>query len=262
MADDRQGSVGSSVPGSIVESSLYSSRGNSSGFPSLYPEPCSYDCPPPLDEDDDVISDSGAPALEVMNITICVTRFTRRKRMRVCDRWTAGRLKTEIEEFQALEPNMFDFVLKGKLLTDNDTILRDMGVCNGTVIALQESKRFRQEDIMSLHGLRGSFQQFFSECVAPSTENCAVLRSCLAGGVNPNMADASGTTPLHMAAQGGHIEVIRMLLSHGAQQVRVRGVLPHEVAARHHKFAAAAYLASEQGQPQPAQQKKQVVFPL
>ena len=46
-----------------------------------------------------------------------------------------------------------------------------------------------------------------------STEAAIAL---LDGGANPNVADRTGKTPLHMAAQGGYLDLVKKLISKGA----------------------------------------------
>lgn len=36
-------------------------------------------------------------------------------------------------------------------------------------------------------------------------------------GVDPNLRDGDGATPLHFAASRGHLSVVRWLLNHGAK---------------------------------------------
>lgn len=43
--------------------------------------------------------------------------------------------------------------------------------------------------------------------------NDAYLRECLANGVSPNGLDKAGSTPLHWAARGGHVECCQILLA-------------------------------------------------
>jgi ankyrin repeat protein len=38
-------------------------------------------------------------------------------------------------------------------------------------------------------------------------------------GVDPNLLDGDGATPLHFAASRGHVETVRWLLRHGARLV-------------------------------------------
>ena len=38
-------------------------------------------------------------------------------------------------------------------------------------------------------------------------------------GVDPNLRDGDGATPLHFAASRGHVETVRWLLCHGARLV-------------------------------------------
>jgi len=42
-----------------------------------------------------------------------------------------------------------------------------------------------------------------------------MLRELLNNGANVNTADKDGSTPLHIADQEGHIELVRELLNHG-----------------------------------------------
>jgi len=46
--------------------------------------------------------------------------------------------------------------------------------------------------------------------------NAAVLEAMLACGFDPNARDKEKVTPLHRAAMGGHVEAVRVLLTHGA----------------------------------------------
>ena len=48
-------------------------------------------------------------------------------------------------------------------------------------------------------------------------------RELLASSADPDVRDASGSVPLHVAAAAGHEEVVRLLLSHGA---RIDAVTP------------------------------------
>ncbi len=45
-----------------------------------------------------------------------------------------------------------------------------------------------------------------------------MLRLLLAAGANANAAAASGATPLYIAAEGGHLEAVRVLLEAGADK--------------------------------------------
>jgi ankyrin repeat protein len=46
--------------------------------------------------------------------------------------------------------------------------------------------------------------------------NIEQVRACLDMKVNPNLANTAGDTPLIWAAQGGHIEIVNLLLAAGA----------------------------------------------
>jgi ankyrin repeat protein len=46
--------------------------------------------------------------------------------------------------------------------------------------------------------------------------NAAVLETMLGCGFDPDAKDKEGVTPLHRAAMGGHVDAVRVLLSHGA----------------------------------------------
>ena len=64
------------------------------------------------------------------------------------------------------------------------------------------------------------------------------MREIVASGVNVHEATASGWTPLHAAAEGGHAEVVHYLLLHGANRyARDRtGETPFSVATRSSGF--------------------------
>lgn len=59
------------------------------------------------------------------------------------------------------------------------------------------------------------------------------VRSLLDAGVDPNMARADGMTALHLAARGGHLEIVEGLLEAGAKvdvKTRIGAYTPLHVA--------------------------------
>jgi ankyrin repeat protein len=44
-----------------------------------------------------------------------------------------------------------------------------------------------------------------------------IVELLLDGGADANVKDEKGETPLHKAASGGHLEVAKLLLDHGAE---------------------------------------------
>ncbi|KAF8538042.1 ankyrin repeat-containing domain protein [Trichophaea hybrida] len=62
-------------------------------------------------------------------------------------------------------------------------------------------------------GLRGLYH-------AAATDNCALARHLLYYGADPNVScDENQRTPLHIAAEFGHLSIVRLLLQHGADML-------------------------------------------
>ncbi|EDQ92633.1 uncharacterized protein MONBRDRAFT_14154, partial [Monosiga brevicollis MX1] len=55
--------------------------------------------------------------------------------------------------------------------------------------------------------------------------NLSYLRESLAAGVSPNALDKAGSTPLHWAARGGHLECVQELLGQPTVRVDVQNKL-------------------------------------
>ena len=66
--------------------------------------------------------------------------------------------------------------------------------------------------------------------------NAAVLETMLACGFDPEAKDKERVTPLHRAAMGGHVDAVRVLLTHGA-----------DVTARDGMFAASPLVWAVEG---------------
>ena len=78
-----------------------------------------------------------------------------------------------------------------------------------------------------------------------------VKRLVIDWGVDPNVRERHGITPLHYAARNGHLEVVEFLLEHGADpNARIKyGYTPLHVAAFHCNDVAASILIDHGADP-------------
>lgn len=75
----------------------------------------------------------------------------------------------------------------------------------------------------------------------------AIALELLKQGANPNIQDASGTTPAHDAARTGFLDTLRVLVEHGADVNAPdgTGALPIHLAVREGHNAVVSFLAAE-----------------
>lgn len=75
------------------------------------------------------------------------------------------------------------------------------------------------------------------------------VRNCLNAGVNVNIAEGNGWTPLHSAARSGRMQMVKLLLSKGAQvnAVDVTGRTPLDQAVAGNYPSVQNYLRSQGG---------------
>jgi FOG: Ankyrin repeat len=78
-----------------------------------------------------------------------------------------------------------------------------------------------------------------------------VKRLVIDWGVDPNVRERHGVTPLHYAARNGHLDVVEFLLEHGADpNVQDNdGKTPLHYATTHCNFAEASVLLDYGGHP-------------
>ena len=72
-------------------------------------------------------------------------------------------------------------------------------------------------------------------CENATTGNLEGVEACLRMQAEPNVPDANGETPLHLAARHGHPGIVRRLIEAGADPAlgNPRGETPLHVAAQH-----------------------------
>ncbi|MBA0455341.1 ankyrin repeat domain-containing protein [Stenotrophomonas maltophilia] len=72
-------------------------------------------------------------------------------------------------------------------------------------------------------------------CESATTGNLDGVKACLRMQAEPNVPDANGETPLHLAARHGHPDIVRRLIEAGADPAlgNPRGETPLHVAAQH-----------------------------
>ncbi|KAJ7946608.1 Potassium channel [Quillaja saponaria] len=78
-----------------------------------------------------------------------------------------------------------------------------------------------------------------------STGNAAFLEELLKAGLNPDIGDSKGITPLHIAASNGHEECVSVLLKH-ARNINLRDIngntaLWDAIASKHHSIFRTLY---------------------